>query len=63
MFFGYSWTQAFQGSYITVGILTLLTSLVTLVVNALTLKGGLTTSIRRIIQIEWIAALIIMGIC
>lgn len=51
LFFGYSWTQAFQGSYITVGILTLITSLATFIVNILTLKVGLTTGIRKIIQI------------
>lgn len=51
MFLAYTWTQAFQGSYITVGILTLLTSLATFIVNIITLKTGLTTSIRRVIQV------------
>jgi hypothetical protein len=57
------WESSFQGSYVTVGILTLLTTVCTFVVNALPLAGGLTVMKKKIIHSEWIAALVTMGIC
>jgi len=47
---GYAWTNTFKGSYITVGIFTLLISLLTFIVNILPLRGGLTTGKRKIIH-------------
>lgn len=63
LFFGYSWTEAFRGSYITVGVFTLLISLATFIVNLFPLRGGLTTGKKKIIHFEWIGALVLMAIC
>lgn len=63
LFFGYAWTNAFKGSYITVGVFTLLISLATFIVNVLPLRGGLTSGKKKIIHFEWIGALILMAVC
>lgn len=51
LFFPFQWTSAFQGSYIAVGVFTLLITITTFVVNALTLRGGTTANKIRIIRI------------
>lgn len=63
LFFGYDWTSAFKGSYITVGVFTLLISFATFLVNILPFRGGLTTGKKKIINLEWIGALVLMAIC
>lgn len=63
LFLAYDWTSAFKGSYITVGVITLLISLATFVVNLLPLRGGLTSGKKNIIHYEWLAALILMAVC
>jgi hypothetical protein len=63
LFFGYAWTSAFKGSYITVGLFTLLLSFATFIVNILPFRGGLTTGKKKIIHFEWIGALVVMAIC
>lgn len=44
------WESAFRGSYVTVGILTLLITICTFIVNALPLAGGLTITKKKIIH-------------
>lgn len=63
LFFGFSWTSKFNGSYITVGIITLFISLGTFIANILPLRGGPTTLKSKIINYAWIGSLILMGIC
>lgn len=63
LFLAYDWTPAFKGSYITVGVITLLISLATFIVNLLPLRGGLTSGKKNIIHYEWLAALILMAVC
>jgi len=57
------WTNDFQGAYITVGLFTLLITIVTFIVNALPLSNGLTVMKKNIIHYEWIGALVLMAIC
>lgn len=62
LFFPFQWTNAFKGSYITVGVITLLITLTTFVVHALTIRGTTAKNIK-IIRIQWIVALVLMAIC
>lgn len=63
LFFGFSWTPKFNGSYITVGVITFMISLVIFIANALPLRGGATPLKSKIINYSWVGALIVMLIC
>lgn len=63
LFFGYSWTQAFSGSMIVIGVFNLLITLSSIAVNIIPFFAGLTSQMKKGLLFQWLGCLVLMIIC
>ena len=60
MFFGFSWNGAYGTMMIFIGILALLVSLASILVNAIAGFTGITSSMKKAVTITWTAGMVVM---
>lgn len=60
MFVSYYWNPSFFGQMVTIGVLCLVVTLLTLLVNAVAGIKGITTGMKKVIVVFWIIGLLVM---
>ncbi len=62
LFFGFAWGSGFDSRMTTIGVLSLIISLITLISNGIAAWKGITTTVKKIVVFCWATALLLMVI-
>lgn len=60
LFLGFSWTSAFSSQMITIGVISLVISLISLIANGIAAIKGITSTIKKLIIVCWALGLLLM---